>query len=545
MDQPQVTTISSTTPVKKKASPLTLHFAAATDVGKTRTVNEDFFYFSDSLMLALVCDGMGGLQGGATASRMAGKTFRDAYGISDLAMLTRLCDDVEEKLPTPLLKMAVGTRLANRRVFLSGLDNRSLKGMGTTIAALAVADNMVYLSHVGDSRIYLLRDSMLMQLTQDHSWINELLEDREIQHDEVEQFRKKNVLTRALGTHQSTKIDLQVLQVQAKDTFLICSDGLFNALNEERMLTTLLEHETNLQRAADTLVQTAKEIDGSDNITALLVNVSGKPACEPTQKPRTIVLPEEEPRLFIMEDRFLRERYALQAQPHVGVTDRRKTFWSGAIAGFVLVLALIFYVIWNKPMTAGQETGDNETVVAFQEEAKNPPAGGHGTPLTGNVALVQLASTAKLRELSVLPGVKVLDSFSIARNGEASEQGSYSLILVDSMERVVYRQNKIAIGQIQNAAKGAAKKAAATNDQTPKNGGRIYLVGLDGIVAEDAAIFANNERVASVRQAISSGFVLKPGSYTLAIKKSNGQTVLRKANVEIRKGEVKTVELTH
>jgi len=544
MDQSPVTITPPTTTVKKKAGAFTLAFAAATDVGKTRTVNEDFFYFSDSLQLALVCDGMGGLQGGATASRMAGKSFRDAYGISDLAMLARLCDDVKEKLPTPLLKMAVGVRLANRRVFLSGMDDRTLKGMGTTIAALAIADNMVYLTHVGDSRIYLLRDSMLMQLTQDHSWINELLEDREIKHDEIEQFRKKNVLTRALGTHQATKIDLQTLPVQGKDVFLICSDGLFNALNEEQILTTLLEHGANLQSGAEALVQAAKEADGSDNITAVLVSVSGKTATEPKQKPLSVVLPEEEPRLFILEDRFLRERYALQTQTNVAVSDRRKTFWGGAIAGFALLVLLVFYAIWHNPTTVEQDAGSTD-IVAVQQEVDNPPADGQATPLTGNMALVQFASTAKLKELSALPGVKVLDSFSIARNSEAATPGTYSLILVDSMERVVYRQNKIIIGQSQKPAKSGDKKASAPVDENLKNSGRVYLAGLDGVAPGDATIFANDERIATVRQVSNSGFLLKAGNYHLVIKAADGQVVWQRSNIEIRKGEVKTVELTH
>lgn len=544
MDQPSVATTSPTTTAKKKNFSCTLSFAAATDVGKTRTVNEDFFYFSDNLQLALVCDGMGGLQGGATASRMAGKTFRDAFGISDLAMLARLCDDVKEKLPTPMLKMAVGVRLANRRVYLSGLDDRSLKGMGTTVAALAVSENMIYLAHVGDSRVYLLRDSMLMQLTQDHSWINELLEDREIKQDEVEQFRKKNVLTRALGTHPATKIDLQSLPLQPKDSLLICSDGLFNALNEEQMLTTLLEHGANLQTAADALVQSAKNADGSDNITAVVVSVTGKLAIESKQKPLSVVLPEEEPRLFVLEDRFLRERYALQAQTTAGVSDRRKVFWGSAVSAFALLLALISYLVLSGPKTPEQADATANPVAPVQQEIATPATDGGATPVTGNLALVQFSSAAKLKELSALPGVKVLDSFTISRNDESAGQANYSLVLVDAMERVVYRQNKLAIGQAAKTSKTVEKKPSTPNDVNIRNSGRLYLVGLDGVVSSDAVIFANNERVGTVRQVINSGFSLKPGNYNLTVKDTAGRTVLQKANVEIVKGEVKAVELS-
>jgi len=486
------------------------------------------------------------LQGGATASRMAGKTFRDAFSITDLALLARLCDDVKEKLPAPLLKMAVGARLANRRVHLSALDDRSLKGMGTTIAAMVVADNMVCLAHVGDSRIYLLRDSMLMQMTQDHSWINELLEDQDIKEEEVKDFRKKNVLTRALGTHPAIKIDLQCLPLQENDTFLICSDGLFNALSEEQMLTTLLEHSASLQRTAEALVQSAKLADGSDNITAVLVNVVGKPAAEPKHKALSVVIPEEEPRIFVLEDRFLRDRYALHTQTPTGVSDRRKMYWGSAMAGFALLFVLVLYAIWPQSNLVELEPGETGQTAALVVESNAPQPGGSAAPPSGNFALVQFASTKNLQDLSILPGVKVLDSFSIARNGAAASSGRYSFILLDSLARVVYRQNKIAIGSPSKNAKSnksANKKPAADAEANLKSDGQVYLVGLDGVALADAQIFANDAFVAPARQVINSGFYLKPGTYHLAIKDATGRTVLQKANVEIRKGEVKAVEL--
>ncbi len=547
MDHHPATTITQAAAVKKKFGALNLAMAASTDVGKTRTVNEDFFYFSDSLQLAIVCDGMGGLQGGATASRMAGKTFRDAFSISDLALLARLCDDVKEKLPSPLLKMAVGTRLANRRVYLSGRDDRSLKGMGTTIAAVVLADNMVYLAHVGDSRVYLMRDSMLMQLTQDHSWINELLEDQDIQKDEVKNFRKKNVLTRALGTHPAIKIDLQCLPVQENDTFLICTDGLFNALGEEQILTAILEHNGNLKTAADTLVQSAKMADGSDNITAVLVTVAGKPAGDAKHKPASVVLPEEEPRIFVLEDRFLRERYALNAQAPSEVSDRRKLFWGGAIVGFALLMVLVVYIIWRKPVSSELIATESEPIAnsVVREDVPSPVHGANVA--TGHLALVQFSSTKNLQELSAMPGVKVLDSFTLARNEKASASGKYSFILVDSSARVVYRQNKISIGKSTKSVKPAAnqeKKPSNKATEQLKTSGHVYIVGLDGVTPAEANIFANEDLVAPVRQVINSGFFLKPGTYSLSIRDASGRVILNKKNVKIQKGEVKAVELS-
>lgn len=471
MDHPPVTPLSQTTTVKNKPDTSKLKMAASTDVGTVRTANEDFFYFSQSLRLAMVCDGMGGLQAGAAASRMAGKTIRDVFSMSDLAMLAHLCDDVNDKLPSLGLQMAAGIRLANRRLHIMSKSDSSLKGMGTTIAAMVISQNMVCLAHVGDSRIYLLRDSMLMQLTQDHSWINELLEDQEIKQDEVQHFRKKNVLTRALGTHPAIKIDLQVLPLEENDVFLICSDGLHNVLGKEHMLTILLEHGANPQTAADTLVQRAKAADGSDNITAVVVGVEGEPEARTKPQPLSIVLPEEEPRLYTLEDRFLRERYPSLPKDGGAVSNRRKVFWAGVIAGLVLLIAVILYALWQRSVAADfSRPGAKATNFAAANTARN---------------------TANTKD-----------------------------------------------------RKAGNRKSITVADENLKIDGQVYLVGLDAFASSDAEVFANEVRIAPLRQAVDSGIFLTPGTYNLAIKDSAGRILLRKANLEIRKGDVKAVEFT-
>ena len=530
----------SPTTTKSKAGHVNVTMAAATDVGKVRTVNEDFYYFSQSHHLAMVCDGMGGLQAGAAASRMAGKTIRDALNLSDRALLARLCEDVKDKLHPTLLKIAAGVRLANRRVFLATSEDRNLKGMGTTVAVLAISENHACLAHVGDSRIYLLRDSMLMQITQDHSWLNELLEDQEIARNEVESFRKKNVLTRALGTHPAIKIDVQMLPLQPQDAFLLCSDGLHNALSAEMILTTLLEHHEQPQAAADALMQRAKSADGSDNITAVFVKVDGKGPTDNNAKPFSIVLPEEDSRLFVLEDRYLRERYPVQ--PHSGdsISSRRKIYWVGATTAFALAILLIFYSIWQQASTPRK--ANNPGVATTRAPTT---AGGEVSKSPGQLVLVEVSGAAQLQQLSAISGVRVVQTFPAARNGTAPPPGRYTLMLADSISQTGNRRNRINTGTTAQAPVRQPERATNSDSTTkgPRYSGQIFLTGANEVANTDAAVFANDLPVAPLRQVLFTGFLLKPGTYDLAIKDSAGRVLLHHNKLEVRRGEVKFVEL--
>jgi protein phosphatase len=224
-----------------------LVIAAATDVGTVREANEDFFYYSKPSQLIVVCDGMGGHQSGAVASRIAGKTVRDVFFHADLAELTRLGEDLLDRLPPLALRLVIGARLANRRLLQMAERDAALRGMGTTLLAMALGESSACVVHVGDSRLYRWRQKTLAPITEDHSLVNQLLQDRDIRADEVQHFRKKNVLIRALGTHPAVKIDVQAFPVQAADMFLLCSDGFHNALNQIEIEKLLSRSEPDLQ----------------------------------------------------------------------------------------------------------------------------------------------------------------------------------------------------------------------------------------------------------------------------------------------------------
>jgi len=287
-----------------------LVMAAATDCGTVRKVNEDFFYYSKKKNLVILCDGMGGHNAGATASRIAGETVRDALLHPDLAELIRLGQDIKDRLPVLALRMVIGARLANRRLRMMAEQDRNLRGMGTTLVAMAFSENTVCAAHIGDSRIYSLQENKLQQLTDDHSWVNELLQDHEIREDEVKHFRKKNVLTRALGTHPCVKVDVQWFPLNAPNTFLLCSDGLHNALDSEKIVQALgNDDDALLQKSVQRLIQKAKSVDGSDNITAAVVRARKVTSHHAQWHHEKITVPEEPEPSFTAEDRFIRSKY--------------------------------------------------------------------------------------------------------------------------------------------------------------------------------------------------------------------------------------------
>ncbi len=260
-----------------------LTMAAASDVGTLRDENEDFYLFSIPKKFFIVCDGMGGHEKGALASKIAGATLRDfifaSETLRDIVIekrfldVSKICQDIEIELPIQALKLISGIRLANRRILSYSRYNPKMKGMGTTVAAAVIQQGRIFIAHVGDSRVYRLRDGKLSCLTTDHSWLNELIEDQDITQKEAAGFREKNVLTRALGVAPAIKVDLQIEAVERGDLYLLSSDGLSNALSNTTIEHILSGFHDSLQIKITDLVSQAKVSDGTDNITGGLIRV--------------------------------------------------------------------------------------------------------------------------------------------------------------------------------------------------------------------------------------------------------------------------------
>lgn len=245
-----------------------MKLAGKTDVGRVRQDNQDDYRAGElpgGAVWALVCDGMGGARGGREASQSACDVIESCFG-----QQYGKCLPGEEE--TFLKKTLI---YANRAVFQKAAKDESLAGMGTTAVCALIRSGKAYLCHAGDSRAYLYRDSQLIQLTHDHSYVQELVDCGTITPEEAEHHPQKNIITRALGVDYRLEPEFTVAELCAGDYLLLCSDGLTNAVSKEQL--ELLLHTTPFYDLPDRLIHTANENGGPDNITALLLGV------EPTE----------------------------------------------------------------------------------------------------------------------------------------------------------------------------------------------------------------------------------------------------------------------
>lgn len=223
-----------------------------TDVGKVRKVNQDTVIVCGSLFG--IADGMGGHNGGETASRSAKDVITELLRGSS---------------PDPM-KLEEAVRETNRRLYLMQQEDESLSGMGTTLTLLWLAEKEMLLAHVGDSRTYLLRNGTLRQITEDHSMVAEMVRQGVLTPAQAATHPMRNYITRAVGTEETIEVDMLREPRQQGDRWLICSDGLHGTMSEE-VLSELLSI-PNAEKAADALLTKALENGGRDNISLLILN---------------------------------------------------------------------------------------------------------------------------------------------------------------------------------------------------------------------------------------------------------------------------------
>ena len=235
-----------------------------TDIGQKRHTNEDSYAVELDYGLFIVSDGMGGHTEGDKASTMAVEIVRDFIktALTDSEITWPL--GVDDSLPMEINAISVGTRLANRHIF-----NQS-KDMGTTIVILLIRDNRAYICHVGDSRIYRIRNNMIEQLTEDHSLVADEIRRGTITKEMGKHYPLRHVITRAIGTSADIQCDCMVEDVIKEDMFLLCSDGLSGMLDDSDILKITMEGD-NIGECCERLVKMANEKGGNDNITAVLV----------------------------------------------------------------------------------------------------------------------------------------------------------------------------------------------------------------------------------------------------------------------------------
>jgi protein phosphatase len=233
---------------------------SATDVGLVRSNNQDQFLVSPGLYA--VADGMGGHAAGEVASSTAIKALQAAFAVSG--------EHSVESLES-------AAKAANRAVWEQARTNRGMLGMGTTLVALAVVEhgdgtNGLAVAHIGDSRLYLLREGALKQLTVDHSLVQELVDDGQISQAQAAVHPQRHVLTRALGVEPTVQVDIIDVTPKHGDRYLLCSDGLPREASDEQIAAVLTRF-SDPSEAAKELVTLANDRGGSDNITAVVVDV--------------------------------------------------------------------------------------------------------------------------------------------------------------------------------------------------------------------------------------------------------------------------------
>lgn len=227
------------------------------DIGLVRETNEDS-YICDPPHLFIVADGMGGHVAGEIASKLAISTV-NGYIQEHVGK-----DNLEILLKDAIIQ-------ANTSIYQMALSKEEFSGMGTTVTASYIDGDTIYWGHVGDSRMYLLRNGKLNQLTSDHSLVWELVQSGNITRDEAYVHPKRNLLTRAVGTSCLITVDTGFVQWKPGDIVLMCTDGLTNMVSEQNICTLMQRKDFEISSIVEQLVNQAKDAGGFDNITVILL----------------------------------------------------------------------------------------------------------------------------------------------------------------------------------------------------------------------------------------------------------------------------------
>lgn len=246
-----------------------IEVAGQTDVGRKRAHNEDNFAIFSELGLYIVADGMGGHASGEVASQLAVDTMREFFAATTSDPDRTWPYKMDRSKNYEENRLATGIMLSNLRIFESSRSNPAQRGMGTTIVALFVSQEGMYVAHVGDSRVYRLRDGELEQLTEDHSLLNDYKKMKQLSPEEIANFPHKNVIVRALGMKETVKVDTRFDQPRVGDIVVLCSDGLAGPVSDEEIRATILAS-SDLKQAAQSLIDRANENGGPDNVTCVL-----------------------------------------------------------------------------------------------------------------------------------------------------------------------------------------------------------------------------------------------------------------------------------
>ncbi len=324
------------------------------DLGRTRDHNEDTFLVADlatntvsfesSLtdhdistrgVLFLVADGMGGAAAGELASEMAANLIFDHLTKSWAA----------EDDPTPerfTFRLREAVELANDQIYAYARQHPEVRGMGTTATVAGVLGQHLYLAQVGDSRGYLVRDGVAVQLTKDQSLTQRLVDAGEMTEEEAEQSERRNIILQALGPDARIRVDLTFQALRRGDTLVICSDGLSGQVRREE-IGQIVQETPDLNGLCDRLIELANGRGGPDNITAVVARFTGAglPVADSEGEPAYRVYPTDDPRVTPVSTPAVIPPIAPAALERSG----SPATMAGVVVGILLLLFLLFTIL--------------------------------------------------------------------------------------------------------------------------------------------------------------------------------------------------------
>ena len=234
------------------------------DIGLIRQSNQDYCmtgYFPDGAAWAIVCDGMGGANGGSTASHVATESIAET-------LTTGYREDMTGTEISNLMKLAVD--YANKSVYEMSRYVSGLEGMGTTVVCVIAKDERLHVEHAGDSRAYLFTGDSIRQITTDHSIVQELVSAGQLTKEQARIHPNRNLITRALGTEPKLVTDYNTVEFKDGAKVIVCTDGMSNYITDESLLEFIRSNDC--EKLPDMLIQKAKELGGSDNITVAVIS---------------------------------------------------------------------------------------------------------------------------------------------------------------------------------------------------------------------------------------------------------------------------------
>ena len=323
-----------------------------TDIGLVRTGNEDYLQLDPQNNVFAVFDGMGGHAAGEVASMTAAEIISTSFSHFQRELLEDETLAFGRTVPDTGTILVKSIRLANREIYNRAQSDSALSGMGTTVVALSLEADYMSIAHVGDSRAYRIEDRELVQLTTDHSWVQEMQDSQRIDLSETDVSVGKNVITRALGVRHDVEVDYRLIKVKAGDKFMLCSDGLCGFADNDEIFDVIKRAEGNIEKIADLLIKMANDRGGMDNVTVAVIEIE-KVEESPIEECEAFTVSAESPELLRIEDIWLQKINTKRQEiaemddkpPAEKKTPEKKVILAIFAGFFIIVLRFVWMLI--------------------------------------------------------------------------------------------------------------------------------------------------------------------------------------------------------